>query len=100
MVLHLGLDVLGIDLTQRLEEGRLLDLGEIEAPSQLCDKTVDKLVDGLVVRSAADPVVVRLDRARATRKAEQPGERVNLETAAICLLYIHRYLKWATAYFR
>lgn len=95
MVLQLTLDDLGISLTKRMDEGRLLDLGEIEALVQRCGRPIELLVEELAAKEAGARFrVVRPDRAKAQRTLVQPYGRVHSGTAAIRLLYVHRYLKW------
>lgn len=86
MVLLLTLDNLGIDLAHRLQEGRLLSLGEIDAIAGTCKLPLADFWERLRIQNECASVS-RLVR----RKALPPVEKL---TAGIRLRYIRDYLDW------
>jgi integrase len=95
MVLYLALDDLDIDLDERIYKGRLLDLGEIESLTQLCALPIEHIVKNSTARQSitrSEPI--KIDRSKNKSKQAQNFKYVNADTAAIRILYIHRYLKW------
>lgn len=88
MVLLYSTHWLDVDLNQRMEQGRLLDLGEIEELVRQCHRTARAVRRGLGAKGAArhsNGRVVLLER-----------DGVVSNTAAIRLHYVIHYLKWLT----
>lgn len=86
MVLLLALDNLGIELTARLDEGRLLSLGEIEAIAGICKLPLAEFWERLRIQSECASVS-RLVRRRVLRQVEKL-------TTGIRLRNIRDYLDW------
>lgn len=98
MVLYLAFDGLKIDLGQRFQEGRLLDLGEIEQIVRLCHEPIDDIVvDGAEGGAASHPKVASLEKARMRSTAAMTQAGVGSKTAAIRVRYIRAYLEWITS---
>lgn len=98
MVLYLAFDGLKIDLGQRFQDGRLLDLGEIEQIVRLCREPIDDMVvDGSEGGAASHPKVASLEKARMRSTAAMTQAGVNSKTAAIRVRYIRAYLEWVTS---
>lgn len=98
MLLYLVFDGLKIDLGQRFQDGRLLDLGEIEQIVRHCHEPIDDMsVDGPEGRAASHPKVASLEKARMRSTAAMTQAGVNLKTAAIRIGYIRAYLEWITS---
>jgi integrase len=92
MVLYLVLERLKIDLDQRLGEGRLLELGEIEELVRWCRLPLEAFT-GDQERPAPPSRVVTLEKARM--KSPAPGHaELDPNTVAIRIHYIRDYLKW------
>lgn len=90
-------DLLGIDISERLSEGRLLDPGELDALADYAGLTQEGL-DALSRTTEPKPVsrskVIPLESVRmGTSTTEQPSH-VGVETKAIRLMYIRNYLAW------
>ena len=78
MVAHQVLDHLGVDLDARLDEGRMLDIGELDALASLTGVTQEAL-DALLTAEAKPvgvrPRVVSLEKARMRAKSsDQPPQ--------------------------
>ena len=87
---------LGIDLDQRMAEGKLLDLGEV---SQLCDLATWRQSHlNLLPPYSSEPSkparVTSLERARMRRQLPVRSKRINGESTSVRLLYIREYLTW------
>ena len=94
MVLHLALDQLGVDLDQRLEAGRLLDLGELERVARQCRMTLSSMA-GEEKRPQSGPVRgIGPEQVRSAIKRSGSVNEVDAETASLRLHYIRHYLKW------
>ncbi len=97
MVAHQVLDHLGIDLDSRLAEGRLLDVGELDALANLAGMKQEGL-DGLLAAEAKSVggrrTVVSLEKARMRAKPADVSPRVVAETKSIRLMYIRDYFAW------
>jgi integrase len=97
MVAHQVLDYLGIDLDARLAEGRLLDVGELDALVNLAGMTQEGL-DGLLTVEAKAAgnrrTVVSLEKARMRAKPVELPPQVVAETKGIRLMYIRDYFAW------
>ena len=94
MVLQLVLDDLGISLTQRMQDGRLLELGEIQELARQCRYSLEHIVAAR--ESSAQPKVVPQLRRQGRKSFEKDAPLVDSDTAAIRLMYVHRYLNWRT----
>lgn len=94
MTLYLALDRLKVDLGQRLDEGRLLELGEVEEIVRCCR---DHLENWAFVESSDESrqpaKVVSLEKARM-RSSDVALTGVNSATAALRVRYINGYLNW------
>lgn len=94
MVLQLVLDDLAINLTQRLQDGRLLELGEIQELVRQCRYPLESIV-AAQDRGAKSKVVPLLSK-HGRKASGSEASLVDSDTAAIRLMYVHRYLKWRT----
>jgi len=92
MVLCLVLDRLNIDLDQRLGEGRLLELGDIEELVRWCRLPLEAFVDE-PQRPEATSRVVSIEKARMRIPSPGPPE-IHPNTVSIRIHYIRDYLKW------
>jgi len=92
-VFQLFCDRHGIVMTQRMREGRLLDLGELDALASLCRLPICA-IDGPSPRgpTRARPTAVRLERYRT--RAREPDEEVTGDYAGVRLRYIRNYIRW------
>lgn len=98
MVLYLVLDGLKIDLGQRFQDGRLLDLGEIEQIVRRCREPIDGMVvDEPAGGAASHPKVASLEKGRMRSTAAMTQAEVDHQTAAIRIRYIRAYLEWSTS---
>ena len=97
MVLYLVLDRLGVNLDRRLNEGRLLDLGEVEEVVRQCRLPLHAFTSdgasGLAARPSLAPVVA-LEKARMRSSPAPLPVEVDPDTAAIRIRYIRDYLDW------
>jgi integrase len=97
MVAHQVLDHLGVDLDARLDEGRMLDIGELDALASLTGVTQEAL-DALLTAEAKPvgvrPRVVSLEKARMRAKSSDQPPQVSSETKGIRLMYIRDYFAW------
>ena len=92
MVLCLVLDRLNIELDQRLGEGRLLELGDLEELVRWCRLPLDAFVDE-PERPEAASRVVSIERSRMRVPSAGPPE-IHPNTVAIRIHYIRDYLEW------
>ena len=94
-VLQQTLDRLGIDLNQRIEQGKYLTLNEVDqvvSDAKLQASELDKQ-PGLAT-TAKPRKVLSLEQARLNlTRTKVPGE-VSSDTTAIRLFYIRDYLDW------
>lgn len=94
MTLYLALDRLKVDLGQRLHDGRLLELGEVEEIVRSCR---DSLESGALAGSSGEPrqpaKVSSLEKARM-RTSNVTSDVVAPATAATRVRYIREYLNW------
>lgn len=101
MVAHQVLDHLGVDLTERLSQGRILEVGEIDALTHLAGLRQESL-DALLVR-AVKPTkkrsrVISMEKVRMrTPSADEQQAFVETETKGIRLMYIRDYIAWLTS---
>lgn len=97
MVGLMALDYLGVDLSARFDEGRVLDLGEIEALVRLSAATQGALDDLSLRESEPVPAptkVVALEKVRMRANKPIGLPMVGPETAGIRLMYIRDYIAW------
>ena len=95
MVLHVFLELRHIDLTQRLREGEVLGLGEIDELVRLCRRPMKQLHALLDVQEdhAANPTqVTSLEKHRMKQDATENGKDVT--SAGSRVRYIRDYLRW------
>lgn len=81
MVFHIVLDQLGVSLLERMEQGQLLTLAEVESLAAKCQRSLEDLCD----ETPRKVVALR-------KYAAQDG--VDPLTAGIRLRYIRAYLDW------
>lgn len=81
MVFHIVLDQLGVSLPERMDQGQLLTLAEVESLAAKCQRSLEDLCD-----ETPRKVI-------ALRKEASP-EGVDPLTAGIRLRYIRAYLDW------
>lgn len=99
MVAHQAFDYLEIDIDERLAQGRLIDLGEIDGLTKLAGLTQSALDQALEVgqrASTAPSGVISLEKARMRSRAKKPSQ-VQAETKDIRLMYIRDYIAWLAA---
>jgi integrase len=95
MVLYLVLGRLDVDLDQRMHEGRLLTLGEVDELSRWCRASlVEVLSDSAMTIVPASTKVVSLEKARMRTASRAAQEEVGADSAAIRVHYILAYLEW------
>ncbi|KAA1014930.1 tyrosine-type recombinase/integrase [Paraburkholderia panacisoli] len=89
-------DLQEIVLEERLRDGRLLEMGEVDALAQLCRLPLDliesRAEEGLVDSSASRKLIASLETYRARSKA--PNREVAGDSAGVRVRYIRQYLKW------
>jgi len=98
IVLELTLGRLGVNLDRRMNEGRLLDRGEIDEIARGCSLPLESIVRESSGGSCASPSLRRgkgFERVRMATKTVPP--QIDPSTAAIRIHYIRDYLKWLTA---
>jgi hypothetical protein len=96
MVLQLFLECRGIDLAHRMQQGRVLEVGEIDELVRLCRLPLSGVIDNTAVnaqlpttqRHKAEP----LERVRMRLKT--PLAEIAPASAAIRLIYIREYVGW------
>jgi integrase len=90
------LDHLKIDLSARFNEGRVLELGEIEAFVRLCGFTQDAInqLDTPVAATVKPIKVVSLEKVRMRVRESHEEPVVSADTAVIRLMYIRDYVAW------
>lgn len=96
MAFHLFLDGRGIDFDERLANGELLSLAEVEDLARLCRRP---LVDLAVLPGSSKSEVfnvVSLEKVRMGGKKTSNAE-VNPDVAASRLRYIRMYIQWLAA---
>lgn len=91
MLLHLVLDQHHINLDERLNEFRLLEIGEIEDIISQSNWQVESIVSFLEFRKSSQTIAKITKRIR-NKLPER--KYVHIQTAAIRLRYIQAYLKW------
>jgi integrase len=96
MVLCLVLDRLGIDLDQRLSEGRLLELGDVDEVARWCCLPLEAFSTDEPKSKHASEKVVSFEKARM-REFRATRAEVDPATAAVRIHYIRDYLKWRAA---
>lgn len=99
MVGHQIFEYLNVDLNERLSQGRLLDLGEIDTLAQyagLTQTALDSLFEDRQKSEIASPRIVSLERARMGSSVKKPP-KVAAGTKAIRLMYIRDYIAWLVA---
>lgn len=96
MVLQLALDRLNIDIDDRLAQGRLLDLNEVEAVIGYCRREVSSIVGVPAQKQdiATQPKVVSLEKVRMRSAAKPAEEWVDSHTTGVRVRYIRDYLDW------
>ena len=96
MVAHQVLDHLGIDLDARLNQGRLLDVSELDALADLTGASQEEL--NSLLPAETKPVrsrsVVSLEKARMPAKSVRRFLPVAAQTKSIRLMYIRDYFAW------
>jgi integrase len=93
MVLFLVLDRLGVNLDQRLGEGRLLELGDVDELVRWCRLPLEAFSDDEAKTTSSPAKVVSLETIRM-RTPAATGSEVDPTTAAIRIHYIRDYLQW------
>lgn len=94
MIFYLFLEHRHIELDQRLEEGKVLGLGEIDELVRFCRlplKRLALLIDGMD-EAVTMTRVVSIERHRMKQEATEDGEDVT--SAASRVRYIRDYLRW------
>lgn len=95
-VLHQVLDHLGINLEERLKEGRLLNVSELDELVRLAGATQEEL-DALPMPKEMPlriPTLKSLEKARMPAKLPDSKPQVASQTKAIRLMYIRDYFAW------
>jgi integrase len=95
MLLYIALDHLEVNLDERLDHGRILDLGEIEELAFRCRLPLEMscgcVAQNGIVRSLR---FATLERFRAPSRSESVEAEVDPATASIRMRYIRKYLIW------
>lgn len=95
MVLYTFLDSLGLDLDERLAEGRLLQLGEIDELARECRLPLEVIGQGAPPSSASLPRRLRPSSLEKVRSRSVPAQtELDPSSAALRLRYIRDYLRW------
>lgn len=97
MVAHQIFDYLGIDIDARLEQGRLLDIGEIDTLADYAGVRQDGLTALLPSTQGMTKWSENrnsLEKARMRITATNGPPRICAEGTAIRLIYIRNYLRW------
>ncbi|QNK70755.1 tyrosine-type recombinase/integrase [Variovorax sp. PAMC26660] len=94
MLLYMTLDHLGVDLDERLSQGRILDLGEIEEVALSCRSSLDSLRPANVRSEVSRERVGTLEGLRMRAGPMSQEAAVDPATAAIRMSYIRSYLIW------
>jgi integrase len=95
MVLNLVLDRLGVNLDSRFDQGRLVDLGEVEEITRQCRLSLQDLAGEELLQSRpVSAKVVSLEKARMRAPSAPQSDPVDPNTLAIRIRYIRDYLKW------
>lgn len=90
---------LRVDLNERLSQGRLLTLGEIDILSKLAafrQEELDTLLENQAASEAVISQMVSLEKGRA-RSVDNTPKQVAPETKATRLIYIRDYITWLVA---
>lgn len=87
-------DCAGIDLQQRLNEGQILDLHEVEALAGSARRGVDDLHRATPTRDAALQALRLITPERARRRAGRSSSVVDPAVTGTRLRYIADYLEW------
>ena len=93
LVLNLALVRLRVDLDVRLNEGRLLELGELEEVVRHCRLPLEDLTGEAAAEAAGPAKVTDFEKVRMRTSVQAP-DPVDDNTAAIRIRYIRDYLKW------
>lgn len=98
MTLYLALDRLKVDLGKRLDEGRLLELGEVDEIVRCCRVHLEGWAFAESPEESHQHTnVVSLEKARM-RSSDVASTRVDPATAALRVRYISGYLNWLATY--
>lgn len=96
MVFYLFCDVHQIDLLAHMRDGRLLELGEIEALARLCRLPMKEVERQVQARSSTQirTTTSSLEGYRGSSKVSKAIPHVASDSAAIRLHYIAQYIGW------
>lgn len=97
MVMLMIFDHSGIDLDARLNEGKLLEMGEIDTLAAECRRSMAWLKSRAETpqRQTSKTKISSLESARMKLRAKSdPKDQVSAETACIRLFYIGDFLRW------
>lgn len=86
------LDSSNIDLNERISEGRILTLGEVEGLARLCHQPCKTMHHYLPGASAGSNKVVHISGPSRQSNAELAG--VDKQTTSIRLTYIAQFISW------
>nr|WP_314547097.1 hypothetical protein [uncultured Massilia sp.] len=96
MGLHLFLEARGIDLCQRMQQGWILSIGEIDELVRLCRQPL-----AAIIKSTAELAQPQSGRQFKVEWLEQVRIRLNVSSqeitaasAAIRLIYVREYVEW------
>lgn len=95
MVLYIFLDLRHINLERRLQEGKVLELGEVEELVRLCRlpmKQLSSLIVDDVTEVVAPTQLASLEKHRMKLGATENGK--NVTSAISRVRYIRDYLRW------
>lgn len=97
MMLCVALDAFGVDLEQRIEEGRLLELAEIEAVSRVCRLHLASITsESSAIERNLRKANLESARMQGNFCGVDRGMLVDPQTELIRLYYIQGYLRWRT----
>lgn len=96
MVFYLFCDAHQIDLLENMQDGRLLELGEVDALARLCRLPMKEVERQVEVRSSKQiwTMTSSLESYRGSSKASKAIPYVSGDSAAIRIRYIAQYIGW------
>lgn len=96
LAFQLFVDARGVDLPERMREGRLLDVAEIDALASFCRLRLDDYLTRLNAERASRSTRVTSLEAVRQRMRETASVEVNSVTASSRLRAIRDYIDWLT----
>ena len=90
------LDYMGVSLQKRIDQGKLLELGEVDQLVDIFFWTQQRLRQALTqpIQESAPRRVLNFESVRKTVSVVNDTQTINADTAATRLLYFRDFLKW------